>query len=78
MARTWLQVQVETLASATPIEPMIECAQRSALKRWQSGEMALSSPAAGMLEGERELRRIIGDQQLATRPWRSGATCPPP
>jgi len=47
---------------------MIECVRRSArnVKRWQSGEMALRWTAAGMLEAERQFRRIIGYQQLAT------------
>ena len=56
-----------TLASTNPIESMIECVRRSArnVKRWQSGEMALRWTAAGMLEAERQFRRIIGYQQLA-------------
>ena len=36
------------------------------MKRWQSGAMALRWTAAGMLEAERQFRRIIGYQQLAT------------
>ncbi len=57
-----------TLASTNPIESMIECVRRTArnVKRWQSGEMALRWTAAGMLEAERQFRRIIGYQQLAT------------
>jgi putative transposase len=35
------------------------------LKRWQSGEMALRWTAAGMLEAERQFRRIIGYRDLA-------------
>ena len=56
-----------TLASTNPIESMIECVRRTArnVKRWQSGEMALRWTAAGMLEAERQFRRIIGYQQLA-------------
>ena len=56
-----------TLASTNPIESMIECVRRSArnVKRWQSGEMAMRWTAAGMLEAERQFRRIIGYQQLA-------------
>ena len=47
---------------------MIECVRRSArnVKRRSSGEMALRWTAAGMLEAERQFRRIIGYQQLAT------------
>jgi len=57
-----------TLASTNPIESMIECVRRTSrnVKRWQSGEMALRWTAAGMLEAERQFRRIIGYQQLAT------------
>jgi hypothetical protein len=35
------------------------------VKRWQSGEMALRWTAAGMLEAERQFRRIIGYRDLA-------------
>ncbi len=47
---------------------MIECVRRTSrnVKRWQSGEMALRWTAAGMLAAERQFRRIIGYQQLAT------------
>ncbi len=57
-----------TLASTNPIESMIECVRRTSrnVKRWQSGEMALRWTAAGMLKAERQFRRIIGYQQLAT------------
>jgi transposase-like protein len=56
-----------TLASTNPIESMIECVRRTSrnVKRWQSGEMALRWTAAGMIEAERQFRRIIGYQQLA-------------
>jgi hypothetical protein len=47
---------------------MIECVRRTArnVKHWSSGEMGLRWTAAGMLEAERQFRRIIGYQQLAT------------
>ena len=47
---------------------MIEWVRRTSrnVKRWQSGEMALRWIAAGILEAERQFRRIIGYQQLAT------------
>jgi len=47
---------------------MIECVRRTSrnVKRWQSGEMALRWTAAGMLEAERQFRRIIGYRDLAT------------
>jgi putative transposase len=56
-----------TLVSTNPIESMIACVRRTSrnVKRWQSGEMALRWTAAGMLEAERQFRRIIGHQQLA-------------
>ena len=47
---------------------MIECVRRTSrnVKRWQSGEMALRWTAAGMLEAERQFRRVIGYADLAT------------
>lgn len=35
------------------------------VKHWQSGEMCLRCTAAGMLEAERQFRRIIGHTALA-------------
>jgi putative transposase len=57
----------KTLASTNPCESMIECVRRSSrnVKRWQSGEMCLRWTAAGMLEAERQFRRIIGHTDLA-------------
>ncbi len=56
-----------TLQSTNPCESMIECVRRSSrnVKRWQSGEMCLRWTAAGMLEAERQFRRIIGYDDLA-------------
>lgn len=56
-----------TLQSTNPCESMIECVRRSSrnVKRWQSGEMSLRWTAAGMLEAERQFRRIIGYNNLA-------------
>jgi putative transposase len=56
-----------TLQSTNPCESMIECVRRSSrnLKRWQSGEMCLRWTAAGMLEAERQFRRITGYNDLA-------------
>lgn len=55
------------LQSTNPIESMIECVRRSSrnVKRWQNGEMFLRWTAAGMLEAERQFRRIIGHKDLA-------------
>lgn len=35
------------------------------VKRWSSGEIGLRRTAAGMLESERQFRRVMGQQQLA-------------
>jgi hypothetical protein len=47
---------------------MIETSRRTSrnVKNWSSGEMCLRWTAAGMLEAERQLRKIIGYDQLAT------------
>ena len=47
---------------------MIEIIRRTQrnVKRWSSGEMALRWTAAGMLEAERQFRKIIGYRDLAT------------
>ncbi len=57
-----------TLESTNPCESMIEIVRRTQrnLKRWSSGEMALRWTAAGMLEAERQFRKIIGYRDLAT------------
>jgi putative transposase len=57
----------KTLESTNPCESMIECVRRGArnVKRWQSGDMCLRWTAAGMLEAERQFRRIIGYADLA-------------
>jgi putative transposase len=56
-----------TLQSTNPCESMIECVRRTSrnVKRWQSGDMALRWTAAGMLEAERQFRKIIGHRHLA-------------
>jgi len=56
-----------TLESTNPCESMIECVRRTSrnVKHWSSGEMALRWTAAGMLEAERQFRRIIGYRDLA-------------
>ena len=52
---------------AARLRPYIECVRRSArnVKRWQSGEMCLRWTAAGMLEAERQFRRVVGYRDLA-------------
>jgi putative transposase len=56
-----------TLESTNPCESMIDCVRTTSrrVKRWQSGEMCLRWTAAGMLEAERQFRRIIGYRDLA-------------
>jgi putative transposase len=55
-----------TMASTNPCESMIEIVrhiQRN-VKRWRSGEMRLRWTAAGMLEAERQFRRVRGHREL--------------
>jgi transposase-like protein len=56
-----------TLASTNPCESMIETVRRISrnVKRWRNGDMCLRWTAAGMLEAERQFRRIIGHGDLA-------------
>jgi putative transposase len=56
-----------TLSSTNPIESMIEICRRTSrnVKHWSSGDMCLRWTAAGMLEAERQFRKIIGYQHLA-------------
>lgn len=57
----------ETLSSTNCCESMISIvrtAQRN-VKRWRDGEMAMRWTAAGMLEAERQFRRVIGYRQLS-------------
>jgi len=56
-----------TLESTNPIESMIEFTRRTSrnVKRWQNGDMCLRWTAAGMLEAERQFRKIIGYTDLA-------------
>ncbi len=55
------------LASTHPCESMIECVRRTSrnVKHWRSGQTCLRWTAAGMLEAERQFRRVIGYHQLA-------------
>jgi hypothetical protein len=56
-----------TLESTNPCESIeiVRHTQRN-VKRWSSGEMALRWTAAGMLEAEQQLRKIIGYRDLAS------------
>jgi putative transposase len=57
----------KTLGSTNPIESMIEVVRRIQrnVKSWQGGDMRKRWTAAGMLEAERQFRRIIGHRDLA-------------
>jgi putative transposase len=56
-----------TLSSTNPIESMIGICRHASrnVKHWSSGEMCLRWTAAGMLEAERQFRKIIGYKHLA-------------
>lgn len=56
-----------TLASTNPCESMIEVVRKTQgkVKRWKGGDMRMRWTAAGMLEAERQFRRIIGYRDLA-------------
>jgi putative transposase len=56
-----------TLASTNPCESMIETVRRVSrnVKRWHNGDMCLRWTAAGMLEAERQFRKVIGYTDLA-------------
>jgi putative transposase len=55
------------LESTNPPESMIDCARTTQrnVKNWSSGEMGLRWTAAGMLEAEKQFRKVIGYTQLA-------------
>lgn len=57
----------KSLSSTNPCESMIEIVRHTQrnVKSWQSGDMRLRWSAAGMLEAERQFRRIIGYRDLA-------------
>lgn len=57
----------QTIESTNPAESMIECVRRSSrnVKNWQSGDMAMRWTAAGMLEAEKQFRRVKGHAELA-------------
>ncbi len=57
----------KTLSSTNPCESMIEIVRRTQrnVKRWQGGDMRKRWSAAGMLEAERQFRKVIGYRDLA-------------
>ena len=56
-----------TLSSTNPIDSMIGIVRATSrnVKHWQNGDMCLRRTAAGMLEAERQFRKIIGYPDLA-------------
>jgi transposase-like protein len=76
----------KTLASTNPIESMIEIVRKTQrnVKRWQGGDMRMRWTAAGMIEAERQFRRIVGYSDLAAlavaveREVSRSLTSPPP
>ena len=58
----------KTLCSTNPCESMIEIVRTTQrnVKHWSSGEMCLRWTAAGMLEAEKQFRKVIGYTQLPT------------
>jgi putative transposase len=55
-----------TLESTNPCESMIDTVRSTQrnVKNWSSGEMGLRWTAAGMLEAEKQFRKVIGYTQL--------------
>ena len=55
-----------TLESTNPCESMIDTVRTTQrnVKHWSSGEMGLRWTAAGMLEAERQFRKVIGYTDL--------------
>ena len=51
-----------TLESTNPAESMIDCVRTTQrnVKHWTSGEMGMRWTAAGMLEAEKQFRKVIG------------------
>jgi putative transposase len=62
------QTTARERGTAARLRPYLEIVRRTQrnVKRWSSGEMALRWTAAGMLEAERQFRKIIGCRDLAT------------
>jgi hypothetical protein len=61
------QTTARKRGTAARLRPYIECVRRSSrnVKRWSSGEMCLRWTAAGMLEAERQFRKVVGYRDLA-------------
>jgi transposase-like protein len=57
---------IRTMRSTNPIESLLSICREHAgnVKRWQNGQMALRWCAAGMLEAEKQFRRVNGHLHL--------------
>ena len=68
-----------TLESTNPCESMIEIVRRTQrnVKHWSSGEMGLRWTAAGMLEAEKQFRKVIGYTQPRAARHRDRTTTRP-
>ena len=55
-----------TLESTNPCETMLDTVRTTQpnVKHWNSGEMCLRWTAAGMLEAEKQFRKVVGFTQL--------------
>ncbi len=66
---TWLGLPptlLNTFKSTNPIESMISVGRTVTrnVKRWRDGQMVLRWTAAGMLEAEKQFRRVRGCPEL--------------
>jgi putative transposase len=70
---------LRTFKSTNPIESMISVARTVTgnVKRWRSGEMVLRWTAAGVLEAEKQFRRVNGYRDLQLLRLALEATKPP-
>ena len=70
---------LRTFKSTNPIESMISVARTVTgnVKRWRNGEMVLRWTAAGVLEAEKQFRRINGYRDLQLLRHALEATLPP-
>ena len=68
-----------TLESTNPCESMIDTVRTTQrnVKHWSSGEMGLRWTAAGMLEAEKQFRKVIGYTDLPAPRGRDRTSTPP-
>ena len=70
---------LRTFKSTNPIESMMSVARTVTgnVKRWRSDEMVLRWTAAGVLEAEKQFRRVNGYRELQLLRMALEATKPP-